>query len=123
MKLIITTGSPSLDSDLDPRFGRAAHFLIVDTENLEWQAVANPALNASGGAGIQAAQFVANQGCDAVVSGDFGPNAFNALTTVGLTMYLMGNCSTPIEVVQKFKNEQLERLESSPKGRGRRVRW
>ena len=125
MKLIITATSPDLNAQVDPRFGRAAHFLIVDLESMEWQAVTNPALNTSGGAGIQAAQFVADQECDAVVSGNFGPNAYNALKTAGLPMYLFGSCQTPSEVIAQYKAGQLEQL-SSPsgvRGRGSRARW
>lgn len=125
MKLIITATSPDLNAQVDPRFGRAAHFLIIDLDSMEWQAVTNPALNTSGGAGIQAAQFVADQECDAVVSGNFGPNAYNALKTAGLPMYLFGSCQTPSEVIEQYKAGQLEQL-SSPsgvRGRGSRARW
>lgn len=125
MKLIITATSPDINGELEHRFGRAAHFLIVDLDSMEWQAVTNPALNTSGGAGIQAAQFVADQECDAVVSGNFGPNAYNALKTAGLPMYLFGSCQTPSEVIARYKAGQLEQL-SSPsgaRGRGSRARW
>lgn len=112
MKLIITTASADIDAPVDPRFGRAACFLVVDADSLEWQAISNPAIYASGGAGIQVAQFVADQECDAVVSGDFGPNAYNALKTAGLPMYLFGSCRTAREVVQRLNSGQLEQLDS-----------
>lgn len=119
MKLIITTTSPDINAQVERRFGRAAHFLIVDLDSMEWQAVSNPALNASGGAGIQAAQFVADQECDAVVSGDFGPNAYNALKTADLPMYLLGSCRTPKDVIQQFKAGKLKQLVSPAEVRGR----
>lgn len=112
MKLIITTASADIDAPVDARFGRAACFLVVDADSLEWQAISNPAIHASGGAGIQAAQFVADQECDAVVSGDFGPNAYNALKTAGLPMYLFGSCRTAREVIQRLNSGQLEQLDS-----------
>jgi predicted Fe-Mo cluster-binding NifX family protein len=123
MKLIITTSSADIDGRVDSRFGRAAYFVIVDTDTLEWQALLNPAVNASGGAGIRAAQFVADQDCDAVVSGDFGPNAYNALKTAEVPMYFLGACSTPREVIKYFKKGQLDPLvrpsETSSRGRRR----
>ena len=125
MKIIITATSPEISGEVERRFGRAAYFLIVDLDSMEWQALSNPALNASGGAGIQAAQFIADQECDAVVSGDFGPNAYNALKTAGLPMYLFGSCQTPSEVIEQYKAGQLEQL-SSPSGvhgRGSWARW
>ena len=90
MKIILTTTSPSIDSEIDPRFGRGAYLLVVDTETLEWQAHPNPGVSASGGAGTMAAQFVANQKAGAVISGDFGPNAYGALQAAGVATYLSG---------------------------------
>jgi predicted Fe-Mo cluster-binding NifX family protein len=92
MKVILTTTSPGFDSDIDPRFGRGAYLLVVDTDNLKWEAHPNPGLNASGGAGIKAAQFVNDQNAVAVISGDFGPYAFDALQAAGIAMYLYGDC-------------------------------
>ncbi len=88
MKIAITSTGPDMDAPFDPRFGRAAYFVVVDEGTEAWQAHVNPAADARGGAGIQAAQFVAGQGVWAVVSGDFGPNAHQALTAAGLAMFL-----------------------------------
>lgn len=118
MKLIITATSPDIDSQIDPRFGRGSYFLVVNPDTLEWQAHANPAMTAPGGAGIKAAQFINEQGCTAVISGDFGPNAHEALEAAGIRMYLFGSCRTVRQAVQQFKDEQLERLESPTKARG-----
>ena len=112
MKLLITVVSPHIDAALDPRFGRAANFLFVDPDTLEWQAEPNPALNASGGAGIKAAQYAADHQCQAVLSGDFGPNAFDVLHAAGVSMYLFGDCTTAQQAVQAFNEGALVPLES-----------
>ena len=88
MKAAISSSGTTLESRFDARFGRAAAFCLVDSESGEWTAHANPALGASGGAGVQAAQFVAGLGAEAVVSGAYGPNAFNTLSPAGITMYV-----------------------------------
>jgi len=119
MKLIITATSPSIDSQVDPRFGRGTYFVIVDADTLEWQALSNPGVTASGGAGIQAAQYITEQSGTAVISGDFGPNAYNALQAAGIQMYLFGSCSTVREAIQWFKSGKLELLKSPTEGRGR----
>ncbi|RPI83401.1 MAG: dinitrogenase iron-molybdenum cofactor biosynthesis protein [Chloroflexi bacterium] len=123
MKILLTTVSPNLESELDPRFGRGAYYLMIDPDTLEWNAVANPAIQAPGGAGIQSAQFVVNQQCDAVVSGDFGPNAYNALKAAGILMYRFGISRTVSEVIDRFKAGQLETLDvpgnAGHSGRGR----
>jgi predicted Fe-Mo cluster-binding NifX family protein len=117
MKILLTTTTPDIESEIDPRFGRGAYFLIVDLDTLEWQAKPNPALNATGGAGIQAAQYVTDQKCGAVISGDFGPNAYNALNAAGISMYLFGACRTAREAVDLYKTSQLQQAGSPSRGR------
>lgn len=121
MKIVITTVSPDLDAGVDPRFGRAAYFLVVDTETLEWQSHPNPGMNASGGAGSIAAQFVSNQKAELVISGDFGPNAYSALQAAGIDMVLYGTSRTGREAVENFKAGLLEHV-SSPTGPARHRR-
>ncbi len=121
MKIILTTVSPNLDSEIDPRFGRGAYFLIVDCDSLAWEAHPNPGIDAAGGAGSLAAQFVANQKPVAAISGDFGPNAYNALRSADVEMYLFGPSRTAHETVERFKAGLLERV-GAPTGAGRHSR-
>jgi predicted Fe-Mo cluster-binding NifX family protein len=116
MKIILSTASPSLDSDIDPRFGRGAYLLVVDIESLKWEAHPNPGVNASGGAGIRAAQFVTDQKAEAVLSGDFGPHAFAALQAASVSMYVYGDCRTAREAVERFKAGNLERVGAATRG-------
>ena len=116
MKIILTTTSSSIDSNVDSRFGRGAYFLVVDTDTLQWEAHPNPGLNASGGAGIKAAQFVNDQKAVAVLSGDFGPHAYHALQVAGITMYLYGDCPTVAQAIERFKNGQLEQVGEPTRG-------
>jgi len=108
MKIIITATQPELDAPVDRRFGRGAYFVVVDGDTLEWQAHENDGVQASGGAGSQAAQFVARQGVEAVISGDFGPNAFIALAASDVKMYLLGTSKTPREAVANLAAGTLE---------------
>jgi predicted Fe-Mo cluster-binding NifX family protein len=78
-------------------------------------------VGASGGAGTLAAQFVAKQDVSSVVSGDYGPNAYNALQAADIAMYLFGANATVREAIEAFKAEQLERVDA-PTGRGRHRR-
>ncbi|MBN1123782.1 MAG: hypothetical protein JXA82_02165 [Sedimentisphaerales bacterium] len=87
MKIVVTAREPDLNSDVDPRFGRAAFFLLVDTESSQWQAINNNATNASSGAGIAAAQAVIEAGAGAVLTGNCGPNAFRTLQAGDVQVY------------------------------------
>jgi predicted Fe-Mo cluster-binding NifX family protein len=87
MKLAISAVEPHINAPFDARFGRGACFIFVDTETHVWEASPNPAFTSGGGAGTQAAQFIASQGAQAVISSSFGPNAYEALQTAGIKMY------------------------------------
>jgi predicted Fe-Mo cluster-binding NifX family protein len=115
MKLAISITGNTLDSPFDARFGRAAAFCIADTETGEWQAFENPALSSSGGAGVQAAQFVARQGAGAVISGAFGPNAFDTLAASDIEMYLAsGNeAHAAADILEMFNAGQLTKAEAA----------
>jgi predicted Fe-Mo cluster-binding NifX family protein len=119
MKIAITTISPSIDAQVDPRFGRGAYFLVVDSDTLEWQAEANPAVNVSGGAGVQAAQLVAQHGAQVAISGDFGPNAYEALAAAGVQMFLAptGESLTASELLARYQRGELKQV-TAPTGPG-----
>ncbi|MBN1461803.1 MAG: NifB/NifX family molybdenum-iron cluster-binding protein [Armatimonadetes bacterium] len=106
MKIAITSSGPTLDSELDPRFGRAQYILIVDTESLEVEAIENPNIAAGGGAGVQTSQMVAEKGAEAVLTGNCGPNAFRTLGAAGLQVYT-GLSGTVRSVVQAFAEGKL----------------
>ena len=116
MQIIMTTAAPHIDSALDPRFGRGAYFLSVDPHTLEWQAFPNPGVNAPGGAGIKAAQYVAEQKAEAVISGDFGPHAFDALRSAGVPMYLFGSNNSVRDVIARYNDGQLEQVGVATRG-------
>jgi len=109
MKIIVTAYSAELDSAVDPRFGRAAHFLVVDPETMACEAHANPAINAAGGAGSQAAQFVTRLQGKGVISGAFGPNAFQALSAAGVEMYLCPAGLNARQAVEAYRTGTLAR--------------
>jgi predicted Fe-Mo cluster-binding NifX family protein len=89
MKVAVSAQGGELSSLVDARFGRAPWFIIADTESEDFLAVENTQnLNAPQGAGIQAAQTVANQDVKAVLTGHCGPKAFRVLTQAGIKLYV-----------------------------------
>lgn len=85
MKLAVTAKGKTLDSEVDPRFGRAACFIIVDSETLDFEVIDNTEnVNAFKGAGIQAATTVSNSGAEVLLTGFCGPNAFKTLNAAGV---------------------------------------
>jgi len=113
MKICITSMDPSLDSEMDPRFGRCQYFLFVDPETMAFEAVENPNLGAAGGAGIQSAQLLANKGVEALITGQVGPNAFTTLQAAGIKI-IIGVSGKIREVMEKYNKGQLSSFAQGP---------
>jgi len=80
MKIAVTSKGTDLDSQVDPRFGRAAYILIVDSKTFDFEVLDNKEnVNALKGAGIQAASMVSDNGAEVLLTGFCGPNAFKTL--------------------------------------------
>lgn len=116
MKICVSAVANSLDAQMDPRFGRCPYFVIVDSETMQFEAIPNVASGATGGAGIQAAQTIASKGAKVLITGNVGPNAFNALSAAG-TEIVTGAFGTVREIVEKYKKGELRKT-NSPTVRG-----
>jgi predicted Fe-Mo cluster-binding NifX family protein len=103
MKVTVTSQGRELNSPVDPRFGRAKYFVVVDTDTGEFSATDNSQnLNAAQGAGIQAGRNVVELGVKAVITGHVGPKAFATLQSGGVQAYT-GATGTVAEAVEQFK--------------------
>jgi predicted Fe-Mo cluster-binding NifX family protein len=116
MKIAVSATAPHLDADLDPRFGRCLYLLIIDTETMGFEAVENPAMSAPGGAGIRAAQTVAETGVTAVVTGNCGPNAYEALSAAGIEVAVgaSGSVRQAVEAYQQGRLQSMGGPSASP---------
>jgi predicted Fe-Mo cluster-binding NifX family protein len=121
MKIAVSATAPHLDADLDPRFGRCQYFLIVDTESMEFEAIENLAIMAPGGAGIQAAQLIAEKGAEAVITGGCGPNAYQVLSTAGIPVFV-GASGSVRDVVEAHRKGELSPIAAASTGPGAGMR-
>ena len=119
MKIAITSNGADLDSPMSPIFGRCPMFIFIEEDVDEVEAVPNPAIDAHGGAGIQAAQFVIEQGAKALITGRVGPNAMDVLKAADVPIYLCQG-DTPRQAMEAFKAGELqEQTESHGRMGGR----
>ena len=108
MRIAISATGKELDSNLDPRFGRAAYFIILDAETMSFEVVENEQnLNLPQGAGIQAGKTIADQHVDALITGHCGPKAFRVLQNAGIKI-VTGAGGKVTEAVEQFKKGLLE---------------
>jgi predicted Fe-Mo cluster-binding NifX family protein len=106
MKIAVTSKSNTLESKIDPRFGRCSYFLIIDIETMSFKPISNESTMSSGGAGIQAAQTIAKLEIEVVLTGNIGPNAFQTLSAAGIKVFT-GASGTIKEVIDKYKKREL----------------
>ena len=115
MKVAVTSKSNTLESEIDPRFGRCSFFIIVDIDTMDFETISNESVMASGGAGIKAAQNVAKTGVEAVITGNMGPNAFQTLSASGIMVFTDTN-GTVKDAISKYKRGKLQKIESASVG-------
>ena len=102
-KIAVSSYGPTLDDKVDPRFGRAGGFVVVDVNTMETQYIDNGGSQVmSQGAGIQAAEFVAKAEADVLLSGYVGPKAFQALSAAGIAIGQDCENLTVREAVDRF---------------------
>jgi predicted Fe-Mo cluster-binding NifX family protein len=107
-KIAVTSAGPSLDNQVDPRFGRAAGFVVVDLETMETRYIDNGRSQIMAqGAGIQAAELVARAGVNFLLTGFVGPKAFQALTAAGIRVGQNLEGLTVRQAVERFKKGQV----------------
>ena len=110
MKIAVSAETcTGLSSPIDPRFGRALYFVVVDTRSGDVQLIDNQRATASAhGAGIQAARTVVDAGVDAVVTGNVGPKALQALSAAEVDVYLTyaGTVGSSVERLQAGRLRQ-----------------
>jgi len=106
MKIAVTSTGKTLDSQVDPRFGRAACFIIIDTETMDFSIIENENVAVAGGAGISSAKVVIDSGAGAVLTGNCGPNAQRTLSAAGIKLYT-GVAGTVAEAAELFKSGKL----------------
>jgi len=109
MKIAISSDGNTVESKIDQRFGRCKYFLIVDTNDTDKiEAVENQGALQGHGAGIKAAQQIADLNVKAVITGNLGPNATAVLDKLEIKAY---NASgTAEDAIDNFINDKLEEI-------------
>lgn len=113
MKIAVTSTGNDLNSEIDPRFGRASYFVMIDLDTMEFIIKDNVQnLDLPQGAGIQAAKTIVENGAEYLITGHCGPKAFHVLKQAGVKVIL--NVKGPVsDAVDRFKNGELKPSDSA----------
>ena len=106
MKVAVSANGDQLDSAIDERFGRCAYFLIVDTEDMSFEAFSNESGIFGGEAGIQSARFIASKGAQFLITGNCGPEAIYTLSALEIGV-IWGQSGTARAAIERFKRGEL----------------
>jgi predicted Fe-Mo cluster-binding NifX family protein len=107
MKIAISSTGADPDAQIDLRFGRCKYFVLVEDKAENFEFLDNAAAALSGGAGLQAAQMVAEADVKVVITGNIGPNAINVLKAAGIKVYHCGP-GTVRKALQKYQDGSLQ---------------
>jgi len=106
MKICISSTGKDMNAQIDPRFGRCAYFLMVETDDMTFDVVENEFKSLGGGAGIQSAGFLHSNGVKTVLTGNCGPNAMNVFSESQIQV-ITGQIGSIKDVIAKFKKGEL----------------
>lgn len=103
-KICLTATGKDLNSEIDPKFGRAAYFLLLDPIVMRIEAIENPHKDAMQGAGIKSAQSLVDHGVKILLTGDVGPKANAVLQSAGIQT-ITGVSGKIQDAIQNFAKE------------------
>jgi predicted Fe-Mo cluster-binding NifX family protein len=113
MKIAVSSIDADISSKVEPRFGRAKCFMVLNDETGEWTVLENSLqMDSSHGAGIQTAQLIAREGINAVITGHCGPNAWRTLSSANIKLYFVAS-RTVKEAVEEVKSGNLKPSEGA----------
>ncbi|MDK2903441.1 MAG: hypothetical protein PWQ93_1360 [Clostridiales bacterium] len=112
MKIAVTATGRTPSVPIDSRFGRSPFFIIYDIDKDSWECIENDSTASASGAGISTAQMLAAKGVNAVITGNVGPNAMQALQAAGIDVYAAASGSVE-QVVEMYKRGVLEKISTA----------
>jgi len=90
MKIAVSSTGKNLTDSVSEVFARCPYFIIAEIENQEikrFEAMKNESENQMGGAGISAAQLMAEKNINAVITKNVGPRALDVLKQFNIGIY------------------------------------
>ena len=122
MRICITSQGKTLNSQIDPRFGRCSYFILIDPDTMEFEAIENMNAQAMGGAGIQSSQFISSKGVKALITGNVGPNAFQTLRASEIEI-ITGVSGLVKDAAEKYKKGDLKPTDNATVDSHHGMKW
>ncbi len=111
MRVAVSSEGTTLEDRVHEQFGRCTTFLIVDTDTMECKDIENRFADSATGAGTACAEIIFNEQVQAVISGQVGPKAYEALRAGDVSIYLSPPGISAREAVRKYCDGLLRQME------------
>ncbi len=111
MKIVVSSTGENLTDNISEVFARCPYFVIAEIENQEikkTEVIKNESANQMSGAGISAAQLMAEKNVSGVITKNIGPKASDVLKQFNIDIYL-GESSVK-SILQEFIDGKLEKV-------------
>jgi predicted Fe-Mo cluster-binding NifX family protein len=113
MKIAIPANAPYLEAHVENRLGTAAYLLVIDTEDMSFEAVAGPSPSSGLGSGIQTIAMVMDRGATAILTGFISPHIAATLGKNGIEV-IMPVSGRVMDVVETYKKGGFSRISGKP---------
>lgn len=109
MKIAIPANAPDLGARVENRLGTAPYLLVINIEDMSFEAVAGPPPSAGPGAGIEAVSIVTGMGVKAILAGFISPHIALTLKENGIDVITPVSGSV-MDAVVKYRHGALSRV-------------
>jgi predicted Fe-Mo cluster-binding NifX family protein len=115
---VASMGSGGLEDTVSPLFGISPSFTLIEAEDQEilgTEIVANKVAGVLGTAGAESARDLIKRGVDVVIAGDFGPEAVDVFSSMGIDMYRLSGMSVA-DAAKQFLNRAADTVRGEGRG-------
>ena len=112
MKIAISSTNKNIESNVSDVFGRCPYFIIAEIKDGKierTEAIKNKSADQTGGAGISAAQLMAEKDINVVITGNVGPRALDVLKQFNIDIY--SGEGIVKDILQDFIDKKLKKID------------
>jgi predicted Fe-Mo cluster-binding NifX family protein len=120
MKIAIPANAPDLGARVENRLGTAPYLLVIDLDDLSFEAVAGPSATGGPGAGIEAISIVTGMGAEAILAGFISPHIALTLEEKGVAV-ITPVVGSEMDAIEKYRQGVRARMTGRPQQPGVQV--
>ena len=113
MKIAITTTGPDLGADVSNRLGTTPYLLVVDVDDMSFEAVAGPPPSAGPGGGIETISIAVDMGVKAILTGFLSPHIALTLEKIGMEV-ITSVSGSAMAAAENYRQGAFQKINGTP---------